>query len=199
MALPGGEAASLRPHPSDFDAWMLAEQGRVHRLCYRLLGQHEEADTATQEIFLKAYRALNGEAARELDDPAKWLTRVTMNTCLDRLRSRRWKFWRGRARPEEERAVLAVTPAQGPTPEDRALAAEISARLFSAIGRLSDRQRSVFVLKHYEALSLEELGEALGLEVGTVKAHMARAVAKLRDELRDLYTRPVRSSARSEV
>jgi RNA polymerase sigma-70 factor (ECF subfamily) len=65
--------------------------------------------------------------------------------------------------------------------------------LAKAIGSLSDRQRSVFILKHYEDLSLEQIGEALGLEVGTVKAHMSRAVAKLREELRDLYLRPVRA------
>ena len=55
--------------------------------------------------------------------------------------------------------------------------------------KLSARQRSVFVLKHYEDRSLEEIAGILNLDVGTVKAHMARAVAKLRTELRDLYVR----------
>ena len=53
--------------------------------------------------------------------------------------------------------------------------------------RLSTRQRAVFTLRHYEDMSLEEIGQILGLEVGTVKAHMFRAVGKLREELRDLY------------
>ena len=51
----------------------------------------------------------------------------------------------------------------------------------------TDRQRVVFALRHYEDKSLEEIGQILGLDIGTVKAHMFRAVAKLRDELRDLY------------
>ena len=45
----------------------------------------------------------------------------------------------------------------------------------------------MFTLRHYDDLSLEEIGELLGLDVGTVKAHMFRAVSKLRGELRDLY------------
>ena len=45
----------------------------------------------------------------------------------------------------------------------------------------------MFTLRHFEEMSLEEIGEILGLDVGTVKAHMFRAVSKLRDELRDLY------------
>jgi len=53
--------------------------------------------------------------------------------------------------------------------------------------RLSARQRAVFTLRHYEDKSLEEIGLVLGLDVGTVKAHMFRAVSKLRVELRDLY------------
>jgi RNA polymerase sigma-70 factor, ECF subfamily len=198
MACPAEEATVARPHPSDFDAWMGAEQKRVFRLCYRLLGQRDDADTATQEVFLKAFRALGGAGIPAPEDPARWLTRVAVNTCLDRLRSRRWRFWRQRPRPEDEQMILAMTPDRAPSAEDRLLAAEISARLAAAIRTLSLRQRSVFVLRHYEDLSLEEIGATLGLEVGTVKAHMARAVAKLRNQLRDLYIRPARTAGRGE-
>ena len=57
----------------------------------------------------------------------------------------------------------------------------------AALGRLSARQRAVFTLRHYDQKSLEEIGTLLGLDVGTVKAHMFRAVSKLREELRDVY------------
>jgi RNA polymerase sigma-70 factor (ECF subfamily) len=56
-----------------------------------------------------------------------------------------------------------------------------------ALDKLSARQRTVFTLRHYEDMSLEEIGGLLCLDVGTVKAHMFRAVTKLRVELRDLY------------
>jgi RNA polymerase sigma-70 factor (ECF subfamily) len=74
-----------------------------------------------------------------------------------------------------------------PEAEDRYFANQISARLNAALARLSARQRAVFVLRHYNGRNLEEIGELLGLDVGTVKAHMFRAVSKLREELRDLY------------
>ena len=66
-------------------------------------------------------------------------------------------------------------------------AREIAARLAAALGGLSPRQRSIFILKHYEDRSLEEIADLLRLDVGTVKSHMARALVKLRTELRDLY------------
>jgi RNA polymerase sigma-70 factor (ECF subfamily) len=198
MVRPADEAPEARPLPGEFDSWMVAEQKRVFQICYRLLGQRDEADTATQEVFLKAYRALGGPGNQVPEVPAKWLTRVTVNTCLDRLRSRRWQFWRQRPRPENEQIILAMTPDRAPSAEDRLFAAQISVRLAAALRSLSPRQRAVFILRHYEDLSLEEIGASLGLEVGTVKAHMARAVAKLREDLRDLYTRPAQAAGRGE-
>jgi RNA polymerase sigma-70 factor (ECF subfamily) len=189
MVRPADAASGAVVSASDFDAWMRAEQRRVFLLCYRLMGDRDEADTAAQEVFLKAYRALSRPRSVELEEPAKWLTRVAVNTCLDRLRSRRWRFWRQRIHPDDEQAVLALAPDSAPSAEDRLLGAEIAKRLAAALAGLSGRQRSVFVLRHYEDRSLEEIAEILGLEVGTVKSHISRALVKLRNELRDLYVR----------
>ncbi len=172
---------------ADFDRWMASEQRRIFLLCYRMLQDRDEADTATQDTFLKAYKAL--QRPIELDDPGKWLTRIAVNTCLDRLRSRSWKFWRRRPRQQDEELLLVMTPAGNPSAEDRVFAREIGARLAEALEQLSPKQRAVFMLKHYEDRRLDEIAEILGLEVGTVKAHMARAVARLRVLLRDLYFR----------
>jgi RNA polymerase sigma-70 factor (ECF subfamily) len=89
MARLAGEASGIEASPAGFDDWMRAEQRRVYGLCYRLLGERDEADTAAQEVFLKAYRALWVEGRGRPEEPAAWLTRVTVNLCLDRLRSRR--------------------------------------------------------------------------------------------------------------
>jgi RNA polymerase sigma-70 factor (ECF subfamily) len=172
---------------ADFGGWMASEQRRVFALCQRLLQDVDEADTATQDTFLKAYQALRKEEAKALDDPARWLTRIAVNTCLDRLRSRKWQFWRRRPVPQDETATLAMVRSTAPEAEDRYFAGQISSRLEGALDRLSARQRTVFTLRHYDDLSLEEIGHLLGVDVGTVKAHMFRAVSKLRGELRDLY------------
>jgi len=171
----------------DFGAWMASEQRRVYALCQRFLQDRDEADSATQDVFLKAYQALKRDDPKELDDPARWVTRIAVNTCLDRLRSRKWQFWRKRPSSEDEQAILQMAASRAPEAEDYYFATEIGTRLAAALEKLSPRQRAVFTLRHFEELSLEEIGSLLGLDVGTVKAHMFRAVAKLRVELRDLY------------
>ena len=172
---------------ADFGKWMTSEQRRIYALCQRFLQDRDEADSATQDVFLKAYQALTRDDAKELDDPARWVTRIAVNTCLDRLRSRKWQFWRRRPSAEDEQAILGMAPATAPDAERRYFSTEVSTRLEAAMGKLSPRQRAVFMLRHFEDMSLEEIGITLDLDVGTVKAHMFRAVGKLRNELRDLY------------
>src|SRR5579862_5024294 len=149
----------------DFGAWMVSEQRRVYSLCQRFLQDRDEADSATQDVFLKAYQALKKEDAKELDDPARWVTRIAVNTCLDRLRSRKWQFWRRRPSSVDETAVLAVARSKAPEAEDHYFASQISVRLNAALGRLSARQRAVFTLRHYDQKTLEEIGTLLGLDV----------------------------------
>jgi len=171
----------------EFGSWMLSEQKRIFLLCLRMLQDREEADSATQDSFLKAYRALCKQRDSELDEPGKWITRIAVNTCLDRLRSRKWQFWRKRPAPEDEALILATVPASEPNAEDEMHSVQVRERLQRAMERLSDRQRAVFTLRHYEGRSLEGIAEILGLDVGTVKMHLFRAVNKLRTDLHDLY------------
>jgi RNA polymerase sigma-70 factor (ECF subfamily) len=170
----------------DFGGWMMAEQRRILLLCHHLLQDRDEAASAAQDAFLKAYRACSKGGASGIDNPAAWLTRIAVNGCLDRLRSRRWRFWQHRKHAGGE-ALLARAADSRPDAEDRVMARQIAERLTSALDRLSMRQRAVFTLKHFEDRSLEEIGVILGLETGTVKAHLSRALAKLRNELQDLY------------
>ena len=183
--LPAGAGAAALVR--DFSSWMLSEQKRVYLLCQRMLQDREDADSATQDAFLKAYQSLRRDG-NEIDDPAKWITRIAVNTCLDRLRSRKWQFWRKRPAPEDETLIIGAAPECRPNAEDRIFATEIQKRLAAALERLSARQRAVFTLRHYEDRSLDEIGEILNLDVGTVKAHMFRAISKLRHELRDVYS-----------
>ncbi len=173
----------------DFGSWMASEQKRIFLLCRRMLQDVEEADSATQDTFLKAWQALKRPESKELDDPSKWVTRIAINTCLDRLRSRRWQFWRKRPLPEDEAAVLSMAASADPNAERRVLAREIVERLERALDKLSSRQRAAFTLRHYEDRSLAEIAGILDLDVGTVKVHLFRAVEKLREELHDLYFR----------
>lgn len=173
----------------EFGAWMVSEQKRVFLLCRRMLQDTGEADSATQDTFIKAWRSLNKPESKDLDDPTKWLTRIAVNTCLDRLKSRRWQFWRRRPSQEDEQTILQFAPASGPNAEDQIFAEQIGQRLENALDKLSLRQRVVFALRHYEDRSLADIAAILDLDIGTVKVHLFRAIEKLREELHDLYFR----------
>jgi RNA polymerase sigma-70 factor, ECF subfamily len=181
----------------DFGTWMAYEQKRIYLLCRRMLQDPDEADSATQDVFLKAYGALRktGTGSTDVENPSKWITRIAVNTCLDRLRSKRWKLWQRRPSTEDEQYILATTPDIDPDAESRIFARQIQQRLEMALNKLSGRQRAVFSLRHYDSMALEEIAEVLKLDVGTVKAHLFRAVGKLREELKDLY-RPGKGETR---
>ena len=171
----------------EFGSWMVSEQKRVFLLCLRMLQDREEADSAAQDTFIKAFQAMSKPGAAEMEEPGKWVTRIAVNTCLDRLRSRKWQIWRRRPEPQDESVILDMQPAAGPGADAQVFAGQIQKRLSRALNKLSPRQRAVFTLRHYEDRSLEEIGELLGLDIGTVKMHLFRTMKKLRLELRDLY------------
>jgi len=176
-----------------FPSWMALEQRRIFLLCQRMLSDADEADSAVQDAFFKAYQSLEKQGC-DADDPARWLTRIAVNTCLDRLRSKRWLFWRKRPGPDDEATILALAASREPDAEDRCFALEVGRRLAAGLECLSMRQRAVFTLRHYEDHSLEEIAQILSLDVGTVKAHLSRALTKLRKELEDLYGLSIRGA-----
>jgi RNA polymerase sigma-70 factor, ECF subfamily len=178
-----------RVMPLDFGTWMVEEQKRIYLLCLRMLRNSDEADSATQDVFVEAYRALERSDKSSIQEPAKWLTRVALNTCFDRLRSKRWMFWQQRISSQDEETILQLRPAAGLSPEASLIAREIARTINKSLHKLSVRQRLVFLLRYDEDYSLDEIADVLKLDLGTVKAHMARALKKLREELRGLYVR----------
>ena len=173
----------------DFGSWMASEQKRIFLLCRHLLQDPDEADSATQDSFLKAFKALSRDKSdpADMQSPGKWITRIAVNTCLDRLRSRSWKIWQRRPAPADEELILRMAPGTRPDAERLIFARQIQQRLDIAVGKLSARQRAVFSLRHYDAMTLEDIADVLLLDVGTVKAHLFRALTKMREELKDLY------------
>src|ERR1022692_4209954 len=71
--------AETRAATREFSSWMTSEQKRVFLLCLRMLQDREEADSATQDTFLKAFQAMRKPDSRELDEPGKWVTRIAVN------------------------------------------------------------------------------------------------------------------------
>jgi RNA polymerase sigma-70 factor, ECF subfamily len=172
--------------PESFEYFVHRYQRRITRIAYRLLRDVGEADCAAQESFLKAYQNLGD--FREGSTFETWLTRICINWCKDRLKRRRLVFYFHQApAAEEEEAGPREVAHPDPSPERRALSREIRERLRTAMECLSPRQRSVFVLKHFEELSIPEIAHLTGLDSGTIKSHLFRAAHKIRERLGDFH------------
>jgi RNA polymerase sigma-70 factor, ECF subfamily len=172
-----------------FEYFVRQYQKKITRIAYRFLRDVGEADCAAQESFLRAYQSLG--AFREGSTFETWLTRICINWCKDRLKRRRLVlyFHQAPAREDEDGdgpQDVAAHPA--PSPERRAAGREIRERLGAAMESLSPRQRSIFVMKHFEEMSIPEIADSMGLDSGTVKSHLFRAAHKIRERLADFQT-----------
>jgi len=174
----------LRARNGDREAFgdlVSRHQRRIWLVCRQYL-EAEDADSATQDVFVKAFTSLasfDGRAAL-----TTWLTRIAINTCLDVLRRRRRQGLAvGPFREEDGPDVLPRIPDRRAGPETRAIQRQAVARLKECERALPKRQREIFRLRFYAELELEQIAGALGVHVGTVKTQLHRAVRRLRDEL----------------
>jgi RNA polymerase sigma-70 factor (ECF subfamily) len=156
-------------------------QRRAVRIAYHYLREGADVDEAVQDAFVKAYSHL-GTFREELPFEV-WFTRILINGCLDRIKARtrrdRWMTSMPDG-PGGERDFAERTPAHGPSPEDQLLSRERRQRLAEAIAKLPERQRSVFMLSHYEGHTSREVSGLTGLNESTVRVHLFRAIRKLR-------------------
>jgi RNA polymerase sigma-70 factor, ECF subfamily len=173
-------AASL-----DFERLVPEYQQRIYRILLGLLRDSEAADNLTQECFVRAYEkrtAFRGEAS-----VATWLISIAINLARDHARNRRAGFWRRLfSGPGEEREqALASASDRQPSAEERLIASQQLSQVWEVVDSLSPRQREVFLLRFVEEMPLEQIAEIAGMQVGTVKAHLSRAVTTVRQRMRE--------------
>ncbi len=179
-------AAAQNITAEEFDAIVRRHQRRVHRFLLMLLRDPEEADNLAQECFLRAYQSrssFRGESSLET-----WLLRIAANLARDHARNRKSGFWKrllGLDGNEEDGAAHRVASGEA-SPEQRLLAREDVRAVWDVANQLSQQQRAVFLLRFVEEMELSEIASALGLQVGSVKTHLFRAVQTVRGKLRDL-------------
>ena len=161
----------------------------VYGLCFRLLGDAEEARDATQETFLKVYRGLSRFRAQS--GLKTWIYRIAINQAMNQ---QRW--WRRRHRDEtislditrgdNDTSIGNLLPARGASPEALAIAGEREAHIMRALGEIKQEYRIALVLREIEELSYEEISETLAISIGTVKSRIARGREELRRRVKDL-------------
>jgi RNA polymerase sigma factor (sigma-70 family) len=153
-----------------FEAVAVADARRLYSLALSILRDEGEAEDAVQETLLKAWRSW--ESVARMERPVAWLTRVCVNHCISRRRHLRARGWPPLALIEETAPAHAL-PAADLIDIDR------------AYRRLSLRQRAAITLNYRHGYSVEECAGYMGCRPGTVRAHLARGLATLREELGD--------------
>ena len=155
-------------------------QRKIYRVAFAIVRDEVEADTISQDTFIQAYTHLaKFEGRSEFET---WLTRIAINRSRDALRRRRFVslFVNN---DEEEREGFVEPVDDRPDPEREIMARQLRVAIERAERALSSQQKVIFRLRHYEGCSLEEIAELLGLRSGTVRAHLFRAIHKIRKEL----------------
>lgn len=156
----------------------------LHRVAYRLTGNHSDAEDVVQEAFLKAYRQLGRFEARA--DVRTWLHKIAVNCAIDLIRARRHKTPVQGLDDLEGLTESATSVTPPPTPDRQLLSTEIGERVTAGLDRLTPLERAAFMLRHLEGRSIDEIGASLGLRTEAAKHSVFRAVRKMRVVLEPL-------------
>jgi RNA polymerase sigma-70 factor, ECF subfamily len=161
-----------------FEILMRRHNERVYRAARAIVRDEAEAEDVMQQAYVNAYSHL-----RQFDGRAQfstWLTRIAVHEALSRVRKR----GRFEALPEEPAAgERSLTMGAMPDPEHNAFAGELRSLLESAIDRLPDGCREVFMLRQVDGMSTAETAECLSVSEDVVKTRLSRARAALRRDL----------------
>lgn len=171
---------------ASFELLVKEHSGKIIALAWRLIGHRDDAEDLAQEAFLRLYRSL-GEFRGD-SRVSTWLYKTTTRLAIDYLRRERLKrklfFFRSN---DESQDPIDLASAPNENPALAAQTHQAMQRLRLSLGKLSPRQQTIFMLRHYEGLPLKVIAEHLNLEIGTVKAHLHRAVNHLRKDLKDYH------------
>jgi len=156
---------------------------KIYYIAYDITGDHDDAEDVSQEVFIKVFRSL--KTFRRNAKISSWLYQISVNASIDLLRKKSSKP--EKSMDDIERADIqenlpgSSTHAQNPerSAEDLIIQNHIS----EALQKVSPKERSVFVMRHYNELKIREIAEILKVSPGTVKALFYRATRKLRKEL----------------
>jgi RNA polymerase sigma-70 factor (ECF subfamily) len=166
----------------EFSAVVTKHRPQIFRFLLSSTRDVDLAETLTQDCFLKAHRhwgSFRGESSA-----MTWLMRIAINLQKDHWRNRRMQFWRKtQTNAVELDEASDWLPSGERSVEQQLLARERVAQVGKAVEGLSERQRTVFLLRYVEELELSEIARATGLNEGTVKAHLSRALGRVRAAL----------------
>ena len=167
--------AAAKGNTLAFEELVRLHEKKVYALALRMCGNSEDAADVAQEAFLSAWRGLpsfRGEAGF-----STWLYRLASNAAIDQLR--RGKRQREEASLDDGDLPLDV-PDRQPGPQEAAEGTELRRAVADGLRELSEDHRQILLMREYQELSYDEISQALGVDLGTVKSRISRARRALR-------------------
>lgn len=163
---------------------------RVLQLAYQLLNDHGDAEDVYQEVFINVYRKLS--SFRFESAFSTWLYRIVVNLCINYRKSRtRRESHESRSLEVEDDAHVPLR-ATSLDPERELINRELGEQISEGIAALSDKQRAVFVLRHFHGHKLQDIAKILDTAEGTVKNYLFRATQHLQKRLREYHADDLR-------
>jgi RNA polymerase sigma-70 factor (ECF subfamily) len=181
----------------DFDAIIRQHQRRIYRILMAITRNPDTAETLTQECFLRAFQ--KRQSFRGESSVGTWLVRIAINLARDQARSPRAGFWKKLFSPgtgdsarmgsahdgaPDVLSEMESLPDGRSSAEKQLLAREQVDLMWKAVAKLTQRQRAIFLLRFVEEMSLDEIANITQLRVSSVKTHLWRATAAVRQQLK---------------
>lgn len=171
-----------------FGALIEAHQDVVFRVAYRVLSSQADAEEATQEAFLRAWKQLS--RFRFQSTFKTWVCQIAMNTSIDLLRKRkRERFFKPQREDKERETWLSQFPSSEPGPEQQLATQQELKRIQEVLDAMKPKHRVVFCLREIDGLSYEESAETLGIAPGTVESRLHRARKDFQHRLNKLASK----------
>lgn len=172
----------LKGKQDAFEEIVTLFQHRLYHVCFRMLNNKQEAEDIAQEAFVRAY--VNIHTFDQSRKFSTWLFRIATNLCIDRIRKKKPDYYLDANVPGTDGLnMYSQIAATGDLPEEEVERMETQERVQYEISRLSDRYRSVIILRYIEELPLQEISEILELPLGTVKTRVHRGRAALKKQM----------------
>jgi RNA polymerase sigma-70 factor, ECF subfamily len=157
-------------------------KGDVYSIAYRLTGNHSDADDLSQVVFIKFFSTVANY--RQETKITSWLYKIAVNSYIDRDRKKVNKLiFRFNNNDDQETSIEETVVSAKTDPEKDTESGIIRDHIDSALTRLSPKERSAFVLKHYHGQSIREIAKNINTSEGTVKSLLFRGVKKLQQAL----------------
>lgn len=160
---------------------------KVMRLIYNMLNHTEDARDVYQDVFIKVYKSIH--KFRFQSEFYTWLYRIVVNTCINyrKLRSKRFNDSFDEFQESWENNWKLVNSGGPSNPEQNLMNKELDLEIQKGIEQLSEKQKTVFILRHYHDHKLSEIAEIMNCSEGTVKNYLFRAIQKMKRFLHDYY------------